>query len=92
MAFRNEVGCVLTMATVPARSANRLRSELHRARSLGSPPQKRAKKAIMPVQDVRYNFFGHWPDCINRPGQTASWKVAEVEGGPSVSNAMFFSA
>ena len=23
----------------------------------------------MPVQDVRYDFFGHWPDCIDGLGQ-----------------------
>ena len=57
LAFRNEVGRALTMATVPARSADRPRSELHSARSLASPPQKRAKKAIMPVQDVRMIFL-----------------------------------
>ena len=65
LALGNEVGCALTMAAVPATSADRPRLELHRAVSLASPPQKRAKKTIMPVQDVRYDFFGHWPDCID---------------------------
>ena len=69
LALQNEVGCALTMTTVPARSADWPRSELHKARSLASPPQKRAKKTIKPVQDVQYDFFGHWPDCINGLGQ-----------------------
>ena len=63
LAFRNKVGRALTVATVPARS------ELRSAGSLASPSQKRAKKTIMPVQDVRYDFFGHWPDCIDGLGQ-----------------------
>ena len=57
LAFRNKVGRALTMAIVPARFAYRPRSELHSAGSLTSPPQKRAKKTTMPVQDVRYDFF-----------------------------------
>ena len=69
LALRNEVGRALTMATVPARFADRPRSELHSAKSLASPPQKRAKKTITPVQDVRYEFYGHWPDCIDGLGQ-----------------------
>ena len=75
LAFRNEVGRALTMATVPARSTDRPRSELHSAGSLASPPQKRAKKIIMPVQDVRYDFFSHWPDCIDGLG-----KYCKLEG------------
>ena len=65
LALRNEVGRALTMATVPARPADRPRTELHSAISLASSPQKRAKKTMMPVQDVRYDFFGYWPDCID---------------------------
>ena len=63
------------MATVPARSTDRPRSELHSAGSLASPPQKRAKKIIMPVQDVQYDFFSHWPDCIDGLG-----KYCKLEG------------
>ena len=59
LAFRNEGGRTLTMATVSARSADRPRSELHSAGFLASPPQKRAKKTIMTVQDVRYDHLGH---------------------------------
>ena len=59
LTFRNEVGCAMTMATMPARSADRPRSELHSAGSLASPPQKRAKKTITPVQDLGYDFLGH---------------------------------
>ena len=44
LTFRNEVGRALTMATVPSRSANRPRLELHSAGSLASPPQKRDRK------------------------------------------------
>ena len=57
LALRNEVGRALTMATVPARSADRPRSELHSAGSLASPPQKRAKKIIMPMQNARLIFW-----------------------------------
>ena len=52
-AFPNEVGRALTIATVPARSAGRPRSQPDCAASLPSWLQKRAKKTIMPVQDVR---------------------------------------
>ena len=69
LALPNKVGRALTMATVPARSADRPRSELHSPRSLASAPQKRAKKTIMPVQDVLYDFFVHWPNCIDGLGQ-----------------------
>ena len=82
LAFRNEVGRALTMATEPARSADRPRPELHSAGSLASPPQKRAKKTVMLVQDVRYDFFGHWPDCIDGLGQYC--KLEGCGGGSRV--------
>ena len=53
LALQNEVGHALAMATAQARSADRPRSELHSARSLASPPQKRSKKIIMPLQNVQ---------------------------------------
>ena len=56
LAFRNKVGRALTMATVPARSTDRHRSEMHSTRSLASPPQK-GQKTIMLVQDVRMIFL-----------------------------------
>ena len=77
LAFRNEVGRALTTGTVPARSATRPRSEPNSIGSFASPPQKKAKKIIMPVHDVRYDFFGHWPECIDGLGQNCKLEGCE---------------
>ena len=57
LVFQNEVGRALTIATVLARFVGRPRSQPDSAGFLASQPQKKARKTLMPVQDVRYDFL-----------------------------------